>query len=196
MACKSLQMLLHEAFERVLTPEEQQRVDGHLGGCEACQADAALLKLVVQAVETTPIAQPSEAFTLAIMDQLPTPIRILGFIPVVVFRSVMITLGVVAAALTWTYRTPLMSSAKSYAAVDKASSPVLSSLQQAYTSLQAMAGSALEYLPMNPLNAPEENPFISVAIAIGIAFVVLRLVNGFESPDWELDIEMETEYSA
>jgi hypothetical protein len=149
--------------------------------------------MVVQAVETTPIAQPSEAFTISVMDHLPIPIRIFGFIPMVVFRSVMIPLGVAAAVLIWVYRTVLVSSVKSYSVFDVESSQVLLTLQQTYASLKAMVGSAMDYLPVDQISSPEENPFVSVAIAIGVAFVILRMVNGFEPPEW--DLEMDTEYS-
>ncbi|MDP6052085.1 MAG: zf-HC2 domain-containing protein [Candidatus Latescibacteria bacterium] len=189
MACKSIQRLLHEAFERTLTSEEQKGVDGHLGACEVCHADAFLLKMVVQAVETTPVAQPSEAFTVRVMDHLPMPIRLFGFIPMVVFRSVMIPLGVVTAILIWVYRTALISSVKAYSVFDVESSQVLLTLQQTYASIQAMVGSAIAYLPVNQIISPEENPFVSVAIAIGVAIVILRMVNGFEP------LEMDAEYS-
>ena len=194
MACKSIQRLFHEAFERTLTSEEQRRVDGHLGACEVCRADAVLLKMVVQAVETTPMAQPSEAFTVSVMDHLPMPIRLFGFIPMVVFRSVMIPLGVITAILIWVYRTALISSVKAYSVFDVESSQVLLTLQQTYASIQAMVGSAIAYLPVNQIISPEENHFVSVAIAIGVAIVILRMVNGFEPPEWEL--EMDAEYTA
>lgn len=195
MSCESIRILLHEAFERTLTADEQQEADRHINTCRDCRAEAAMLKMVVEAVETTPVVQPPASFTVDVMDRLPTPIRILGFIPIVVFRSVLIAMSVAVAVLTWVYQQAMVDAVRSFPVDDIASHPVMNSLREVYAALQTMVGSAMADLPISNIGSPEENPFISVAIAIGVAFVVLRLVNGFESPDWELDMEMESEYS-
>ena len=74
MQCRDIHLLLHEALDRILTGEEQIHLDDHLATCELCRADAVLLHAVIQAVEETPTQQPSEDFTLKVMDRLPAPV--------------------------------------------------------------------------------------------------------------------------
>jgi anti-sigma factor RsiW len=194
MSCGSVHKLLHEAFERALTPEEQKRVDVHLEGCRACRAEAALLRAMIRALETAPAVQPSERFTLAVMDRLPAPVRIFGFLPAAAFRVAAALIGVAGAGLGWVYRTEVLTIGRE-AGHAAAASPAGDAMQQAYAAIQTLGQKMLAYVPVHQLDSPQWSPVVSVLIAVGVGMVILHMVNGFEPLDADLELEAAPEQS-
>lgn len=187
MKCRSIQELLHTAFERALTPEEQMSVDTHVAGCKTCRMDAALLRMVVEAIATAPVIQPSAQFTVNVLDRLPTPVRALGFLPVAAFRVAAGLIAVAGAVAGWLYRDALLELSPQAAIT----TPQGSALHLMYAKLNTLGYRMLDYIPVQQLSSPEWSPVTSVLIAIAVAMVILHMVNAFESLDDDVEWDLE-----
>lgn len=190
MHCRSVQQLLHNAFDGTLASQEQRDIDTHLAGCQVCQLDALLLRVVVEALETAPIAQPSTDFTISVLDRLPAPTPLFGFLPVAVFRFAAAVVGAISVTLGWLYRENLVGLTQQTTDATLASVPG-AALYQAYGAIQAFGYRILDYIPVQQWDSPQWSPITSVLIAVAIGMVILHMVNGFESMDEEMDWELE-----
>lgn len=187
MECRHVQHLLHETLERMLDTNEQERLDTHLAQCASCRMDARLLYAVIQAVEEAPILQPSEDFTLKVMDRLPTPIGVFGRIPVAAFRALVVLLGVAAVTLGWVYQTTLLQIARGWSTAAASPNPISSAFQQAAVSIHSAWGIILGYMPH--IDTQRMTPVVSVLIAIGVAHVILKMVDGFEPAEFDSAVD-------
>jgi predicted anti-sigma-YlaC factor YlaD len=187
MECRQIQHLLHETFERTITSDEQMKMDQHLTQCVTCQADAKFLQAVVQALDEAPQEQPSANFTVEVMDRLPAPVRLFGFIPVVVFRMMAAAIGLIAIAFGWVYQATLLDAARSLTSAATQPGPVLEPFQHATAYIYNAWVSILNHIPN--VDAVWLAPTISIIIAIGIAHVILSMVDGFEPSEWDSAID-------
>ena len=185
MQCRDIHLLLHEALDRILTGEEQIHLDDHLATCELCRADAVLLHAVIQAVEETPTQQPSEDFTLKVMDRLPAPV--FGLIPVAVFRALVAAIGIIAATVGWVYRAGLIQSVRELSAAAAEPNPISASFQHAASSIYMVGTTIIGYIP--DIDMQRLTPVLYVLIAIGVAHVILQMVDAFEPAEFESAVD-------
>jgi hypothetical protein len=73
MRCKRIKGLLQSYLDDSLKDEEYAIVKDHLEKCKKCQKEFHLLKRVVSFIEKTPTIEPSEDFTLQVMNRIPSP---------------------------------------------------------------------------------------------------------------------------
>lgn len=189
MECPYIQTLIHEAFERPLLPDEQRRLDRHIETCAPCRADAVLLRAVVQAMEEAPDLQPAQDFTLKVMERLPAPVLIFGRIPVVAFRVVAAALSVIAGALGWIYRAPLAAFVQRFpstVAESAEDSAITAALELSAASIRATWTRMMDYAPVSFFpDVDRVMPLVSVLIAVGVAHVIVKIVEGFEPGEIE-----------
>ena len=190
MNCRSVQQLLHNAIDGTLALEEKRTLDTHLAGCQNCQLDALLLRVVVEALETAPVAQPSTDFTINVLDRLPTPTPLFGFLSVAVFRFAAAVVGAISITLGLLYREKLVGLTQRTTDATLASVPG-AALYQGYGAIQAFGYRILDYIPIHQWDSPQWSPVTSVLIAVAIGMVILHMVNGFESTDDEMDWDLD-----
>lgn len=145
---------------------------------------------VVEAMETAPMAQPSLDFTVRVLDRLPVPTPLFGFLTVAVFRFAAAVVGAISLTLGLLYRENLVGLVQQTTDTTRASVPG-STLYHSYAALQAFGYRILEYVPIQQWDSPQWSPVTSVLIAVAIGMVILHMVNGFESTDDEMDWELE-----
>lgn len=187
MQCRHIHLLVHEALDGTLASEEQIRLDNHLATCEICRADAVLLRAIIQAVEETPTLQPSEDFTLKVMDRLPVPVFVLGRIPVAAFRVLVSAIGLIAAIVGWIYRAALMQSVQELSSAAVEPNPVSSAFQHAASSIYMIGTTILSYIP--DIDMQRITPVLSVLIAIGVAHVILQMADAFEPAEFDSAVD-------
>lgn len=143
--------------------------------------------MVVEAIETAPMMQPSPLFTVHVLDRLPAPVNVFGFFPLAVFRIAAAFVAMAGGALAYLYRDTLAGLVQHPAAI----APQGSTLYYMYANLNTIGYRLLDYVPIHAFRSPEWSPVTSILIAIGVAMAILHMVNGFESfeDDMEWDLE-------
>lgn len=190
--CHHIRTMMHEALSGTLVGEGRTALDRHLAGCRACRADYAVLRAIVRAVEEAPPLQPSADFTLRVMDRLPTPVRIFGRVPLAVFCAIIGILGLLAGIRLWLSRSTITWTFQRIPDVVTETGSIFTSFKIAIivvfkivvAPLRASLGSVLQSLPA-PLEPHRLEPVFSVLIAIGIAYVVLKMVDGFQPTEFD-----------
>lgn len=184
MECRQIRIVIHEALSRTLAGEEQAVLDGHLRGCRACRAEYAMLHAVVRAVEEAPPLQPSVDFTLKVMDRLPTPILIFGRVPARVFWGIVGSVGFLAGIVTWVYRASVLRTFQEMPDLAAGRHSISSAFQIARSAVRTSLETLLHLFPA-PLEPHRLQPVLSVLIAIGIAVVVLKMIDGFQATEFD-----------
>jgi anti-sigma factor (TIGR02949 family) len=68
--CASVRAELSASIDGELDPTQQEAVERHLAACSACRAEAALLRLVSQAVRQVPRLEPREELRDQVLGQV------------------------------------------------------------------------------------------------------------------------------
>ena len=179
MDCLTSRTLLQECFERTLSSVEQSELDTHLTRCQACQAESVLLKAVVTAIEESPAPQPSEDFTLKIMDRLPVPATGILGVPGDILRVAAAAIAATAVFLGWWYQESLRGFLQSLPeATASGSRPIMPYVEVAFGRIYESWVYTASFLPQ--IDVERLSPLVSILIATGVAHVILKMVQGFE----------------
>lgn len=174
MNCESVQRLIYEAVDRALAPNERRLVDTHLVGCERCRSEMAVLDALIDTVETTPPAAPSDTFLANVMAGLPASRRSSWFVPPVVFPRVVFAATLAVAALLWLYRGVFAEFLENLAPVQAVTGPVTAAIGgfQAYvrTQVGAVAGS----LPEPVSTSVDWGSLLLVVTTLVVGFILVR----------------------
>ncbi|MXY49600.1 MAG: hypothetical protein F4Y38_09965 [Gemmatimonadetes bacterium] len=180
MNCESAQRMVYEAVDRALSPEERRLLDAHLTGCERCRSEAAVLDALIETVETTPAAKPTEAFLSKVMEQLPAPSRSSWFAPALIFPRLVFAFTLAAAALIWLYRASLAEIAGSLLPVQTVAGPVTTAFRDIQAYLQAQAGAVLAHLP-DPVSASVDwGSLLLVATTLAVGCLLIRAAENLD----------------
>lgn len=184
MNCESTLSMVYEAVDRALTPEERRLLNAHLAGCERCRSEAAVLDALIETVETTPAAKPSEAFVANVMAQLPAPSpsssRSSWFAPALVFPRLVFTFTLAAAALVWLYRASLAEIVGNFLPVQTVAGPVTTAIRDIQAYMQAQAGAALAYLPVPASSSVEWGSLLLVATTLAVGYLLIRAAENLD----------------
>lgn len=198
MNCESTLSMVYEAVDRTLTPEERRLLNAHLAGCERCRSEAAVLDALIETVETTPAAKPSEAFLANVMAQLPAPSpspsssrspspspspsssRSSWFAPALVFPRLVFTFTLAAAALVWLYRASLAEIVGNFLPVQTVAGPVTTAIRDIQAYMQAQAGAALAYLPVPASSSVEWGSLLLVATTLAVGYLLIRAAENLD----------------
>ena len=174
MNCKSVQRLMYEAVDRTLASDERGLVDAHLAGCEGCRSERAVLDSLIETVETTPAAEPSDAFLANVMARLPAPRRSSWFVPSVAFPRVAFAATLVAAALGWLYRETFAEIVGSLLPVQAVTGPAATVVRDLQAYIQAQVGAVAESLP-EPVSASVDwGSLLLVVTTLIVGYVMVR----------------------
>lgn len=180
MNCESAQRMVYEAVDRALSPEERRLLDAHLTGCERCRSEAAVLDALIETVETTPAARPTEAFLSNVMAQLPAPSRSSWFAPALVFPRLVFAFTLAAAALVWLHREALSDFVGNLPPVQTVSGPVTILIRDFQAFMQAQAGAVLAHLP-DPVSASVEwGSLLLVATTLAVGYLLIRAAENLD----------------
>lgn len=174
MNCESAQRMVYEAVDRALSPEERRLLDAHLTGCERCRSEAAVLDALIETVETTPRARPSETFLSSVMAQLPAPSRSSWFAPALVFPRLVFAFTLAAAGLVWLYRGALSEFVGNLPPVQTVSGPVTTLIRDFQAYLQALAGAVLAHLPDPASASVDWGSLLLVATTLAVGYLLIR----------------------
>lgn len=174
MNCESAQRMVYEAVDRALTPEELRLLDVHLTGCERCRSEAAVLDALIETVETTPAATPTESFLSNVMERLPAPSRSSWFAPALVFPRLVFAFTLAAAALVWLYREALSEFVGNLPPVQTVSGPVTTLIREIQAYMQTQAFAVLAHLP-DPVSASVDwSSLLLVATTLAVGYLLIR----------------------
>ena len=194
MNCESAQRLLYEAVDRALSPEEQRQADAHLAVCERCRTEAAVLAAMIETVETTPVARPSEAFLSNVMERLPDPARPIPaparpipaparsswFAPALVLPRLAFAATLAAAALIWLYRDMIVETVGSVLPLQPVIGPVTASLRGIQAYLHAQTGAVLSRLPEPVSTSVEWGSMVLVVTTLAVGYVLVRAAENLD----------------
>lgn len=174
MNCESVQRLMYEAVDRTLAPDERCLVDAHLAGCEGCRSERAVLDALIETVETTPPAEPSDAFLANVMARLPAPRRSAWFVPSMAFPRVAFAATLVAAALGWLYRETFAGFLGNLLPVQAVIGPAATAMRDLQAYVQAQVGAVAESLP-EPVSASVDwGSLLLVVTTLVVGYVLVR----------------------
>lgn len=178
MNCESAQRMVYEAVDRTLSPEERHLLDAHLAGCERCSSEVAVLDAMIETVETTPAAKPSDAFLANVMAQLPASSRSYSrsswFAPSLVLPRLVFAFTLAVAALVWLYRASLAEIVGSFLPVQTVAGPVSTAIHDVQAYLQALAGAALALLPEPASTSVDWGSLLLVATTLAVGYLLIR----------------------
>jgi anti-sigma factor RsiW len=174
MNCESTQRLMYEAVDRTLAPDERNLVDTHLNGCERCRAEMAVLDALIETVETTPPAEPSDAFLANVMASLHAPEPSPGFAPSVVFPRVAFAATLVAAALIWLYREVFAEIVENFLPVQAVIGPVATVIGDLQAYVQTQVASAASSLPEPVSTSVDWGSLLLVVTTLVVGYVLVR----------------------
>ena len=185
MNCESIQRLMYEAVDRTLAPDERRLVDSHLTGCERCRAEMAVLDALIETVETTPPAEPSDAFLANVMARLPAPEPSPRFAPSVVFPRVAFAATLAAAALIWLYRGTVTGFVGSLFPVQDMFEPVGTVIRNLQTYVQTQVGALADSLPEPVAASVDWGSLLLVVTTLAVGCVLARTAEtlGVGNPD-------------
>lgn len=170
--------MAYEAVDRTLSPEERHQLDAHLAGCERCSAEVAVLDAMIDTVETTPAAKPSDAFLANVMAQLPASSRSSSrsswFAPSLVLPRLVFAFTLAVAALVWLYRASLAEIVGTFLPVQTVAGPVSTAIQDIQAYLQALAGAALALLPVPASTSVDWGSLLLVATTLVVGYLLIR----------------------
>lgn len=185
MNCESTQRLMYEAVDRTLAPDERRLVDTHLNGCERCRAEMAVLDALIETVETTPPAEPSDAFLANVMASLPVPEPSPRFAPSVVFPRVAFAATLVAAALIWLYREVFAEIVENFLPVQAVIGPVATMIGDLQTYVQTKVVAVADSLPEPVSTSVDWGSLLLVVTTLVVGYVLVRTAEtmGVGNPD-------------
>ena len=174
MNCESVQRMMYEAVDRTLAPYERRLLDAHLTGCERCRSERAVLDALIETVETTPPAEPSDAFLANVMARLPAPRRSSWFVPSVAFTRVIFAATLAAAALGWLYRGMVAEFMEKLLPVQAVTGPAATVVRDLQAYIQAQIGAVAESLP-EPVSASVDwGSLLLVVTTLIVGYVMVR----------------------
>ena len=190
MNCESIQRLMYEAVDRTLAPDERRRVDTHLTGCARCRAETAVLDALIETVETTPPAEPSDAFLANVMARLPAPEPSPRFAPEpsprfapepsprfapsVVLPRLAFAATLVAAALIWLYRGTVAGFVERLIPVRDMVEPAAAVIRDLQAYVQAQVVAVADSLP-EPVSASVDwGSLLLVVTTLAVGYVLVR----------------------
>lgn len=174
MDCESAQRMVYEAVDRAFSPEERRLLDVHLAACERCRSEAVVLDALIETIETTPRAHPSEAFLSNVMEKLPSPSRSSWFAPALVFPRLVFAFTLTAAALVWLYRAALSEIAGSLLPVQTVAGPVMTAIREFHAYMQAQAFAVLALLPEPVSTSVDWGSLLVVATTLAVGYLLIR----------------------
>ena len=174
MNCASVQRLIYEAVDRALAPDERRLVDAHLTGCERCRSEVAVLDALIETVETTPPADPSDAFLPNVMARLPASRRSAWLVPSVVFPRVAFAATLVAAALVWLYREMIAEVVENFAPVQAVTGPVATVIRDIQAYIQSQAGAVAGSLPEPVSTSVDWGSLLLVVTTLVVGYLLVR----------------------
>ncbi len=174
MNCESIQRLMYEAVDRTLAPDERRLVDSHLTGCARCRAEMAVLDALIETVETTPPAEPSDAFVANVMARLPAPEPSPRFAPSVVFPRVAFAATLVAAALIWLYRATVAGFVGSLFPVQDMFAPAATVIRDLQAYVQTQVGAVADSLPEPVVTSVDWSSMLLVVTTLAVGYVLVR----------------------
>ncbi|MBI4552358.1 MAG: zf-HC2 domain-containing protein [Candidatus Latescibacteria bacterium] len=175
---------MHEALSGTLVDEQRAVLDRHLTHCRACQTDYTVLRAVVQAVADAPPLQPSPAFTIKVLDRLPAPVLVFGRVPVRVLWAIVGVLGSLTGTVAWVYRTAIIRGFQGVPEMTAGTKAMAAPFQFVVNTLRASLEGLRYRFPVLP--EPQRlEPIVSVLIAVGVAFVILKMIDGFQTAEFE-----------
>ena len=180
MNCESAQRMVYEAVDRALSPEARRLLDAHLAGCERCRSEAAVLEAMIETVESTPRAHPSEAFLSNVMEQLPALSRSSWFASALVFPRLVFAFTLAAAALVWLYRASLAEIVGNFLPVQTVIGPVSAAVRDFQAYLQAQAGAVLASLPDPVSTSVEWGSLLLVATTLAVGYLLTRAAENLD----------------
>lgn len=185
MNCESTQRLMYEAVDLTLAPDERRLVDTHLTGCERCRAEMAVLDALIETVETTPPAEPSDAFLANVMASLPAPEPSPRFAPSVVFPRVAFAATLVAAALIWLYREVFAELVGNFLPVQAVIGPVATVIGDLQAYVQTQVAAVAESLPEPISTSLDWGSLLLVVTTLAVGYVLVRTAEtlGVGNPD-------------
>lgn len=188
MNCETTRRLMYEAVDRALSPEERRLADAHLAVCERCGAEAAFLGAMIETVETTPAAQPSEAFLSNVMERLPAPARSSWFAPALVFPRLAFAATLAAAALIWAYRATFAEFVGEFLPVQTVTGPLAAAVRDIQAYAYAQAGAVLARLPEPVSTSVEWGSMLLVVTTLAVGYVMVRAAERLEVGHSSLEI--------
>ncbi len=165
---------MYEAVDRTLAPDERRLVDTHLTGCARCRAEMAVLDALIETVETTPPAEPSDAFVANVMARLPAPEPSPRFAPSVVFPRVAFAATLVAAALIWLYRATVTEFVGSLFPVRDLVEPAASVIRNLQAYVQTQVGAVADSLPEQVSTSIDWGSLLLVVTTLVVGYVLVR----------------------
>lgn len=174
MNCVSVQRLMYEAVDRALAPDERRLLDAHLAGCEGCRSEMAVLDALIETVETTPPADPSDAFLPNVMARLPAPRRSLWFGPSVVFPRVVFAATLAAAALLWLYREMFAEIVENLLPVQDVTGPVAAVIRDLQAYIRTQVGAVADSLPEPVSTSVDWGSLLLVVTTLVVGYVLVR----------------------
>ncbi len=134
----------------------------------------AVLDALIDTVETTPPAAPSDAFLANVMAGLPVPRQSSWFVPSVVFPRVVFAATLAVAALLWLYRGMFAGFLENLLPVQAVTGPVATAIGDFQAYVQTQVGAVAGSLP-EPVSASVEwGSLLLVVTTLVVGFILVR----------------------